>query len=172
MRNIELKARLRDRQHVLAVCEALAAAPQGDLWQRDTYFPVAEGRFKMREVEPGEDYLVFYRRADAITARGCDYAIEPVRTSMRAVLQEALGTLAVVEKVRTLYMWHNVRIHLDRVMDLGDFIEFEAVLDATHDDADGYEKLHLLQHAFAIETDDLEPGSYLDLCLARVPRPA
>lgn len=167
LRNIELKARLRDRSAAMRVCDELGAALQGDLWQRDTCFPVPEGRFKMREVEPGEDYLVFYRRADRAGARGCDYTIEPVNRSLRAVLCEALGTLAVVEKVRTLYLWHNVRIHLDRVVDLGDFIEFEAVLDDAHDDADGFAKLAHLKEAFGIFEDDIEAGSYLDLVLAR-----
>lgn len=167
MRNIELKARLRDRSAAVAMCESLRAAAQGDLWQRDTYFPVPEGRFKMREIDPGEDYLVFYRRADLAGVKGCDYTTEPVRRSLRDVLCEALGTLAVVEKTRTLYLWHNVRIHLDRVTDLGDFIEFEAVLDDTRDDADGVRKLEELQRAFGICPEDIEAGSYLDLQLAR-----
>ena len=167
MRNIELKARLHDRAAAIRACENLAAVAQGDLWQRDTYFKVAEGRFKLRELEPGDDYLVFYRRSDVAGVKGCDYMLEPARPSIRDVLSQALGTLAVVEKVRTLYLWHNVRIHLDRVVELGDFIEFEAVLDASHDDADGFAKLEVLQEAFAIEAGDIEPGSYLDLTLAR-----
>ena len=167
MRNIELKARLRERAAAVRVCGELGAALQGDLWQRDTYFPVPEGRFKMREIDPGEDYLVYYRRADVAGVKGCDYTIESVNRSLRKVLCEALGTLAVVEKVRTLYLWHNVRIHLDRVVDLGDFIEFEAVLDERRDDADGVQKLESLQEAFAIETAEIESGSYLDLQLPR-----
>jgi adenylate cyclase class 2 len=33
----------------------------------------------------------------------------------------------VVEKARRLLLWHNVRIHLDRVTGLGHFVELEAV---------------------------------------------
>ena len=60
MRNIELKARLRDRRQALAVCKELGAEPHGDMRQTDIYFPVEKGRFKLRISDPGEDYLVFY----------------------------------------------------------------------------------------------------------------
>jgi len=33
-----------------------------------------------------------------------------------------------VSKRREIYLWHNVRIHLDAVTGLGSFVEFEAVL--------------------------------------------
>lgn len=46
---------------------------------------------------------------------------------------ETLGVLVVVEKVRRLLLWHNARIHLDKVRDLGTFIEIEAVADPASD---------------------------------------
>ncbi len=82
------------------------------------------------------------------------------------MLAEALGVLAVVEKVRTLYLWHNVRIHLDRVAGLGEFMEFEAVLSDGHDDADGHRKLAVLQEAFGIQPAGCLKTSYLEMMLA------
>jgi adenylate cyclase class IV len=38
---------------------------------------------------------------------------------------------------REIYLYHNVRIHLDEVEDLGTFLEFEAVLGPNVDDALG-----------------------------------
>lgn len=169
MRNIELKARLRDRERALGVCRALGAVAQGDIRQKDTYFPVPGGRFKLRESDPGEDYLVFYRRPDAGAARGCDYDIAVVERGIGPVLAAALGTLAVVEKVRTLFLWENVRIHLDRVAGLGDFIEFEAVLSEQYDDEDGHRKVARLQEAFGIAPEDLVDTSYLELVRAGIP---
>ena len=166
MRNIEIKARLRDREHAVSVCTALGAAPQGDLRQVDTYFHVPEGRLKLRESDPGHDYLVFYRRPDVAGPKGCDYGLAIVERSLKPVLSEALGVLAVVEKVRTLYLWHNVRIHLDHVAGVGEFIEFEAVLSDGHDDADGHRKLALLQEAFGIQPADCLETSYLEMVLA------
>jgi len=164
-RNIELKARLPDRDQAVRVCGELGAAFHGDIRQTDTYFPVPEGRFKLRESDPGDDYLVFYRRPDTAGPKGCDYHIAVVDPSPLPVLQTALGVLAVVVKTRTLYLWENVRIHLDAVEELGDFIEFEAVLSDEYEDADGFRKLQHLQSAFGIAPGDLIGGSYLELLL-------
>ena len=172
MRNIELKARLKDRERALQVCRNLRAASQGDIRQVDTYFHVPEGRIKLRESDPGEDYLVFYRRPDVAGPKGCDYLIQTVDRALRPLLSAALGELAVVEKTRTLFLWHNVRIHLDRVARLGDFIEFEAVLSDSCGDADGHEKLNHLQEAFALSPEDLIETSYLDMVLRLDPAPS
>lgn len=166
MRNIELKARLQDADTARKVCEQLRARFAGEIRQTDTYFPAENGRLKLRESEPGDDYLVQYKRPDVAAAKACDYTIAVVPRGTKAVLAPALGTLAVVDKVRTLYLWRNVRIHLDRVTGLGTFIEFEAVLDPEHDDDDGYAKLAELTRAFGIAETDMMDVSYLEMTLA------
>ena len=167
MRNIELKARLRDRGHALGVCTELGAAPKGDIHQVDTYFVVPRGRLKLREAEPGRTELVCYERPDLPGPKGCDYLLEPATAGLKALLAESLGVLAVVEKTRTLFLWENVRIHLDQVAGLGDFIEFEAVLDDTHGDADGRQKLARLTAAFELDPEARVSVSYLELTLGR-----
>ncbi|MBI2423985.1 MAG: class IV adenylate cyclase [Candidatus Hydrogenedentes bacterium] len=166
MRNIELKARLADWDGAPQVCERLAAAPQGEIHQVDTYFRVPGGRFKLREAKPGRTELVFYRRPDTAGPKGCDYVLEAVAPSIKGMLEDALGILAVVDKVRTLWLWHNVRIHLDEVKGLGRYIEFEAVMADGQDDSEGYDRLGTLIEAFGLQQDDMEPVSYLDLTLA------
>ncbi|GMV94345.1 MAG: hypothetical protein AMXMBFR82_41230 [Candidatus Hydrogenedentota bacterium] len=163
MRNIELKARLRDRSHALAVCARIGAEPKGDIHQVDTYFPVANGRMKLRECDSGEDYLVYYRRPDVADSKASDYFIEPASSTLKETLAAALGTMGVVDKVRTLWLWRNVRIHIDRVVGLGDYLEFEAVLSDEFGDQDGFAKLSFLRTEFEIAESDLETGSYLDL---------
>lgn len=166
MRNIELKARLRDRDRALTVCTELGASAEGDIHQVDTYFKVPSGRLKLREASPGRTELVFYHRPDVTGPKGCDYDLETVQPSMKGFLANALGVLAVVDKVRTLYLWQNVRIHLDHVAGLGDFIEFEAVLDETYDDEDGHRKLAHLIAAFGLGEADHLTTSYLEMALA------
>ena len=167
MRNIELKARLRDRACAKNACADLKATFQGDIHQVDTYFPVKEGRFKFRESQPGKHYLIYYRRDDEAGPKGCDYNLSEVDRSVLQTMCDALGVEVVVNKIRSLYLWHNVRIHLDRVEGLGDFIEFEAVLRDPYDDADGQRKLEHLQQAFGIAVEDLVRDSYRDLVKAR-----
>lgn len=166
MRNIELKARLRDRAHALRACAAIGARPQGDIHQVDTYFPAPEGRLKLREANPGRDELVFYRRPDTAGPKGCEYALQEAAPGMRAFLTKALGELCAVDKVRTLWLWENVRIHLDAVAGLGDFIEFEAVMEDDTPDAEGYAKLDHLIAAFGLTDGDHLTHSYLDMMLS------
>ncbi|HEO71061.1 MAG TPA: CYTH domain-containing protein [Candidatus Hydrogenedentes bacterium] len=165
MRNIELKARLTNRERAAAACRELGAALQGDIHQRDTYFAVPEGRLKLRESDPGEDYLVFYHRPDIPGPKGCDYDIAVVDRGVRGLLCAALGTLAVVEKMRTLYLWKNVRIHLDAVAGCGDYLEFEAVLGPEDTEKDCVDKLLRLQELFGTEPGDLIETSYLEMAL-------
>lgn len=74
----------------------------------------------------------------------------------------------MVDKARRLFVLDGVRIHLDRVDGLGDFIEFEGVVSSG--DRDGPERferlLTELRSAFGIRDDDLLAESYSDLALA------
>lgn len=166
MRNIELKARLRNWEDALRVCRELGAAAQGGITQVDTYFNVPEGRLKLREASPGRTELVYYQRPNEAGPKGCDYWLSPADAQVKPLLGVALGVLAVVRKVRTLYLWGNVRIHLDQVEGLGQFIEFEAVLDEAHGDADGHAKLGRLMEDFGLMPEDHQTHSYLEITLA------
>jgi len=163
MRNIELKARLAERSVAESVCQSLEASYQGAIHQIDTYFQTPQGRLKLREASPGETELVYYERPDVAGPKGCDYQLETVSPSIKEMLRRALGVVTVVDKVRQLYLWQNVRIHLDEVRGLGSFIEFEAVLGGAYDEADGFEKLRFLIEAFQIDDDAHEEFSYLEL---------
>lgn len=168
MRNIEMKARLAHYAHAEHICGTLAGARySGDIQQVDTYYRVPEGRLKLREKSPGDAELIFYRRPDAMEARACDYEVVRAPGGLKSTLADALGVLAVVRKVRRLWLWHNVRIHLDRVEGLGDFVEFEAVLDDEHADADGHARLATLWFVFGLSQRDVVPVSYLDLMLEK-----
>jgi adenylate cyclase, class 2 len=59
-----------------------------------------------------------------------------------------------------------VRIHLDTVADLGDFLEFEAVAPATSDLLFERGLVAELRRALAVEESDLIESSYSDLMLA------
>lgn len=167
MRNIELKAKLPSFEHARAACRAIGATLQGDIHQIDTYFNVPHGRLKLREATPGHTELVHYHRPDIAGAKGCDYTLETVNPTIKPMLAAALGTLTVVDKVRTLYLWENVRIHLDRVQGLGDFLEFEAVQQPGDADEDGHKKLTFLADQFTIGENDHLTHSYLDMKLAQ-----
>jgi predicted adenylyl cyclase CyaB len=166
-RNVELKARDRDPAQSLALCEALGADDQGELIQRDTYFNVPTGRLKLREEKGGASHLISYLRADELGERLSRYRITQIDDAggLEAALSESLGRRVVVSKRRRLFIWRDVRIHLDRVDGLGSFLEIEAVAPDRSDLADERQKVRHLREAFAIRSDDLINCSYSDLIL-------
>jgi predicted adenylyl cyclase CyaB len=69
----------------------------------------------------------------------------------------------VVAKRREIHFWHNVRIHLDTVAGLGDFLELEAVLCEKEDEPISQQRLDRLTAALGIEAAGTLGPSYLDL---------
>ncbi len=113
--------------------------------------------------------LIAYERSSAVEKRESRYRIVAVDNAdeLKAALSEALGIAVVVAKERRLFLWEGVRIHLDRVDGLGDFIEFEAIVVDGSLDRDGAEKrVDDLRRAFALEPHHLVGESYCDLALA------
>jgi homotetrameric cytidine deaminase len=158
-RNLEIKARDSDPGRSLERALALGAEDRGEIVQRDTYFARASGRLKLREQTPGGAELIQYRRPDEAGPRVSDYRIVPAPEGLGAALDAALGTVAVVEKRRRLLIADGVRIHLDRVEGLGEFVELEAV---GHDDTAAIDRLRA---ELGIADDALVAGSYADLLL-------
>src|SRR3954454_14809588 len=163
-RNIELKASDPDPERSLAVVKGLGAHDRGILRQKDTYFRVQKGRLKLREEQPGGATLVQYDRVDADEARESRYRLIPVDDpqTLKAALESSLGVLSVVEKERHLLLWQSVRIHLDRVVGLGNFVELEGVALADSDLADELEKVTRLTEALGIPPERVLRTSYSD----------
>ena len=109
--------------------------------------------------------MIQYLRPDQSGPKTCDYErIEIAQAdTLKRALTAALGLWVVVEKHRVVYLWHNVRIHLDRVAGLGDFLEFEAVLRDDQPQAEGEAQVQALLQKFEIAPGDLIENSYSDL---------
>ncbi|HET8953626.1 MAG TPA: cytidine deaminase [Solirubrobacteraceae bacterium] len=168
-RNVELKATDPDPARSLAVCRELGASDEGILVQRDTYYRVPEGRLKLREQTPGGAVLIQYRRDDRPEARESRYRLVPVEDAdaARVALDDALGTLAVVDKERHLFLWEGVRIHLDTVKGLGSFVELEGVAPADSDLSGEHDRVAQLREALGIDDGRILSDSYSDLVLVR-----
>jgi adenylate cyclase, class 2 len=134
--------------------------------QRDTYFRVPDGRLKLREETPGAAVLIQYDRPDAAQARESRYRLvesaDPA--GLKEALDAALGTLVVVDKQRHVLIWHGVRIHLDRVEGLGNFLELEAVAPAGSDLTTERDRVTQLSDALDLEGRILH-DSYSDRLL-------
>ena len=163
MRNVELKARDPDPARSLRVSLDLGAADQGWLQQLDTYFKVAKGRLKLRE-QDGNAQLIYYERSDEAIERVSSYRIVPVEDAdgLKDALGAALGVLVAVEKSRRLLLWRNVRIHLDEVPGLGNFIELEAVAEPDSNLTGEYRNVTQLREALGIGDEQILAVGYSD----------
>jgi predicted adenylyl cyclase CyaB len=144
------------------------------LVQRDTYFDVPEGRLKLREEKGSSPRLITYQRPDLLEERESRYRIVEVGNAeeLREALAAVLGIQVVVTKVRRFYLFEGVRIHLDRVDRLGNFIEFEGVVRS--DDGDDLEcleqRLKQLRRELGVREPDLISESYSDLVVDELAR--
>lgn len=183
-RNIELKARLHDLAAARETARRLATDCLGIQQQIDTYFQCPEGRLKLREtafldpsasdsplatalVDSSRNELIWYDRPDDFQAKQSDYQLIQVSADRARQLKHEMGVRAIVIKRREVFLHRNVRIHLDEVYGLGEFIEFEAVLGWGIDEAAGQTQVAFLQQQFDLSPADLLGGSYADLLLAR-----
>ena len=167
-RNVEIKARLDAIAPVESRVAKLATEGPVTLRQRDTFFRVARGRLKLREIEGRPAELIAYQRADLPGPALSRYTIVPI-SDARACLEAlgtALGELCCVEKVRTLYRVGSTRVHLDRVRELGEFIELEVVLEPRQSTEDGDAIAGALLTALEVPQSARIAVAYADLLTA------
>lgn len=163
-RNIEIKARVPDRDRLVAAAQAISDSGPQILLQDDTFFSCNSGRLKLRVFADHSAQLIFYRRADLPGPKTSFYQITPVIEPdlLRDTLATAYGIDVRVRKERWLYLTGNTRIHIDRVEGLGDFMELEVVLSEEQTEAEGTERAQRLMDALGIQTSDLVAGAYAD----------
>ncbi len=141
MRNVEYKAELRDPALARSIAARIGAVLKEIMQQTDTYFRVADARMKKRETAYVEEAnygqrvigservteYIRYERPDEARARVSEYEVYTPERFRELYGERGVPEAGVVvRKVRELWMWEGVRIHLDRVEGLGHYIEFEA----------------------------------------------
>ncbi|MEZ4388867.1 MAG: class IV adenylate cyclase [Candidatus Krumholzibacteriia bacterium] len=163
--NVEIKARLRDPDRVLAEACRLADAEPTVIEQHDTFYTCSEGRLKLRRFPDGRGELIAYHRPDLGGPKTSTYQL--YRTEHAADLQRALDAslvrLGEVRKTRRLLLVGRTRVHLDDVAGLGRFLELEVVLAAGDAVAEGVAEARTLVQRLGIPESDLISGAYIDL---------
>ena len=130
-RNIEIKAKINDILSFKELVLTLCTEPGEVLQQHDTFFNTPNGRLKLRVQEtPSLKELIYYVRSDKDGPKLCNYVTHQPsdHESLKEVLRQTYGIRGTVEKIRTLYMYGQTRIHVDEVVGLGSFMELEVVL--------------------------------------------
>lgn len=172
MQNIEFKARCPHLDAVRKTLRQAGVAPERLMRQVDTYFSVARGRLKLREIDTQQAELIFYQRADQAEARLSDYVRVEVGnpTATLEALTRALGVRCVVKKTRELYLWEHTRVHLDTVEGLGTFLELETIVtDQSLEQARA--ECERIRIVLGIQAESLVDRSYADMVQGRPPEP-
>jgi predicted adenylyl cyclase CyaB len=165
--NVEIKARTGRAAEIKKILESSKARFVGVDHQVDTYFKVPKGRLKLRQGNI-EKTLIHYHRPDQAGPKQSSVTLHhPIADeSLKEVLENALGTLVIVDKQRAIYFIDNVKFHVDEVKELGEFVEIEAIdidgtigLDHLHDQCEHYMQM------LGIKEEDLVDRSYSDLMM-------
>ncbi|KAK2831499.1 hypothetical protein Q7C36_016585 [Tachysurus vachellii] len=168
--NVEIKAWLRDLDHVSKRARELSGSDGTVIRQHDTFFHVSkEGRLKLRNFLNGSGQLIFYERPDMSGPKLSNYSITPTNDpqGLTRVLSDALGQVGQVKKERHLYMVGQTRVHVDSVEGLGDFMELEVVMKENQSTDEGVAIAHQLMQDLGVKKEDLIDGAYMDLLLAK-----
>ena len=171
MKNLELKAELRDPNLARLICKKIGASPIVKLRQTDTYYNVTRGRLKKRvsiavdravgSPEPIE--YIFYERPDRVDPKLSEYHIYT-----QAQVQERFGIQPIpvwleVEKNRELYLYNSIRIHIDDVIGLGWYFEYEILIDDSTDMVIAQQQAQELRATFLPALGEPISSSYSDL---------
>lgn len=166
MENIEIKARVKDLEQVRSRVLAESDEYIGLDHQIDTYFKTKSGRLKLRESTLSGSYLIIYNREDTHAPVSSNYHMLVVEEpeGVKEMMEKLLGLHRVIRKKRDIFLYRNVRIHLDQVEQLGNFLEMEAVIDEKyHDETEEKEKIFRLMKILEINVEDLVSESYENL---------
>ncbi len=164
-RNVEIKARVDDIDSLESKVVGIADGKPIEIIQDDTFFRCSSGRLKVRSFSDAEGELIFYQRVDESGPRESFYLVskttEPAK--LREVLSQAYGIGGRVLKRRMLYFKGRTRIHVDRVEELGSFLELEVVLIDDESSENGIEEAKAILSELDINDDQLIEGAYVDL---------
>jgi predicted adenylyl cyclase CyaB len=164
-RNVEIKARIESVEALTPRAAALADQGPTEIIQDDTFFTCGNGRLKLRAFSATSGQLIFYRRPDQAGPKESFFLISPTESpdTLREALTLGYGQAGRVRKRRTLYLAGRTRIHLDRVENLGDFLELEVVMSEGEPAEAGVAVAHALLAKLGIAPDQLIESAYVDL---------
>lgn len=163
--NIEIKAKISDIEVIRRKVEKIDIKETREIFQEDTFFKTDIGRLKLRTFSQGKGELIYYLRNDSAGPKRSDYKIyktnDPI--SLKKILETSLGICGVVKKNRSLYIVGHTRIHLDKVENLGTFLELEVVLSNEQNENEGITIANGFMTKLGIDKKDLVDKAYIDL---------
>ncbi|MCX6151616.1 MAG: class IV adenylate cyclase [Ignavibacteriales bacterium] len=126
--NLELKLKLDSNRKTKTILKRINADFQTVLKQRDVYFKIKDGLLKLR-IQNTNCELIKYIRDESGNTRWSNYEIIKIDgNNVEKFFKSVFEIETIVEKKRELWLYHNTRIHLDTVKNLGTFLELETLV--------------------------------------------
>lgn len=135
-KNLEIKIRVDSFDKIK---EKLTDYYSDVLKQKDTYYVVNDGRLKLRQEEGNVGYFIRYYRDNLLSEKISKYYTYniPNIEEFDLIFNNAMEIEVIVEKERTLYLYKNTRIHLDKIVGLPElkslYVEIEVVINNEED---------------------------------------
>jgi len=162
-KDVTIKARIADSLHIEKLLRLIGAEFIGTDLQIDHYFDTDKGKLKWREAAL-ENLITHYER---IVEAGIErtivyrYDLNPNKEQISELYQnhEQFG---ITKKLRKIYQFNNVKIHLDKLPNEEEFIEIEAIDREDRLSVDELRSLCLeMKVKLTIPDSDLIPTGYL-----------
>lgn len=166
-KNFEIKVKLSDpnktRKLLQLLCKGMSPIRQKQA-QEDIYYKVNKGRLKLRIINGKTGNLIHYFRSNESRKRVSHYTIAETNTpaELNSVLSSLHGILIKVKKVREITIINNVRIHIDKVIGLGNYLEIEIIFNSIKE---ARKRMDDLIDALELDGKKFITVSYSDLLL-------
>lgn len=128
-KNLEIKIKLEKASHINSIRNSLNMYSRSVEKQIDIYYKVKKGRLKLRIINDKEGSLILYNRAETKGKRISHYIISKTKDFLELdfILSRQFEILVRVIKKREIFISENIRVHLDKVSGLGNFLEIEII---------------------------------------------
>ena len=161
--NLELKIKLNDNKYIKSILNKIGAEFKGILNQKDVYYKVPEGLLKLR-IENKSESLIFYNRDEKNKNRWSDFDYLMLNENKAEnFLKRFLEVEVTVEKKRELFLYDDTRIHIDKVKQLGNFLELETLV--IDDESDAIKRFNGIVELLEIKDTVGIRKSYRDLLM-------
>lgn len=166
MKNLEIKVQVNSLD--LIKNRLLFSEEGGVLIQKDIYYLLGDTKLKLRE-EGSEAELILYTRPKVKGSRESKYfrfyLSNFLKRTTKRFFYFLFGEKIIVNKERLLFLYKHTRIHLDKVIGLGEFIELETVFNGDIPDSSFVKEHDEVKKLLRLEEFPIISGSYSDLLL-------
>lgn len=160
--NLELKIKLNSFNEVKKQIKKNEIEFKEILNQKDIYYKIKSGSHLKLRIENGQKSLIKYNREEKKKNRWSDFYVIGIEgKDAEKVFEELFGIETIVEKRRELYYFMDTRIHLDKVKNLGHFLELETLV--FNDKKDAKKRFDTVVKILKLDVKNQIRNSYRDL---------